>query len=130
MERPGKPRRTWRAKFRDAFRGLKLGVRGHSSFCIHFFFAVLAVAACSVLGCSRIEWCLIAGCIGAVFTTELVNSALETLFRGLDEANKRSVRGCLDIAAAAVLVAALTSVVVGSIIFVAKLRALLDGVSG
>ena len=37
--------RRWRDKFREALRGVKLGVRGHSSFSVHFFFAALAVTA-------------------------------------------------------------------------------------
>jgi hypothetical protein len=42
---PSATRRSWRAKFAAAFRGLKLGVRGHSSFFVHFFFAALVLAA-------------------------------------------------------------------------------------
>ena len=39
-----KERRRWRDKFREAIRGVKLGVRGHSSFFVHFFFAAMALA--------------------------------------------------------------------------------------
>ena len=60
--RPKKPRR-WRDKFREAFRGVKRGVRGHSSFSVHFFFAALAVTAALVLECDRVEWCLVVGCV-------------------------------------------------------------------
>ena len=43
------PRRSWRDKFKVAFRGLKLGIRGHSSFSVHFFFAALVVGpACRI----------------------------------------------------------------------------------
>jgi len=51
-----KPRRSWRGKFADAFRGIKLGVRGHSSFFVHFFFTGLAVAFAVALECSLVEW--------------------------------------------------------------------------
>src|SRR6266436_7605388 len=129
MASTGKPRRSWRAKFRDAWRGIKRGVRGHSSFYVHFFFAVLAVAAGLVLRCNRIDWCLIAGCIGFVFVTELFNSAMETMFHGLDEATKSRMKGCLDIAAGAVLVAAITAVAIGMVVFVPKLRVLLDALT-
>jgi diacylglycerol kinase len=115
-----RPRRYWRAKFGHALSGIKLGVRGHSSFCVHFFFAALAVAAAVVLGCEPVEWCLVWGCIGFVLTAELVNSAIETLFRGLDEATRERVWPCLDIAAGAVLVASLTAVVVAAFIFIPK----------
>src|SRR6059036_542866 len=75
-----KPRRLWRDKFRDAFRGLKLGIRGHSSFSVHFFFAALALVAALVMRCDRVEWCILLGCIGLVLTAELFNSAVETIF--------------------------------------------------
>src|SRR5262249_9836879 len=84
-DRP-RPRRSWVFKFRCAFRGLKLGIRGHSSFSVHFFFAALVIVAALVLRCDVLEWCVLLGCIGLVMTAELFNSAIETLFRGLDEA--------------------------------------------
>ncbi|MFN4261857.1 MAG: diacylglycerol kinase [Gemmataceae bacterium] len=116
-----KPRRPWSGKFGDALRGLKLGIRGHSSFCVHFFFAALVIAAAIVLTCDLLEWCLLLGCIGLVLTAELFNSAIETLFRGLDEAAKARVAGCLDIAAGAVLLASGTALVVGLLVFVPRL---------
>ena len=81
---PRRRRRPWRAKFKDAFRGLKLGIRGHSSFCVHFFSSVLVLAAGLILRCAVLEWCALIGCIGLVLTAELFNSAVETLVHGLD----------------------------------------------
>jgi diacylglycerol kinase len=117
-ETPAPPApRPWRHKFGDACRGLKLGIRGHSSFSVHFFFAALVVAAAIVLHCSLEQWCLLLGCIGFVLTAELFNSAVETLFRGLDEATKARVWPCLDIAAGAVLLASITAAIIGAVIF-------------
>jgi diacylglycerol kinase len=115
-----KPRR-WRDKFREAVRGVKRGVRGHSSFSVHFFCAALAVAAAAALECDHWEWCLVLGCIGMVVTAELFNSSIETLFRGLEPEARDRVYGCLDIAAGAVLVAGLTAASIGAIIFGRKL---------
>jgi diacylglycerol kinase len=119
------PRRRWRAKFGVAFRGIKLGIRGQSSFFVHFFFAALALAAAIVLRCDAVEWCLLVGCIGFVLATELFNSALETLFRGLDETTKQRVWPSLDIAAGAVLLASIVAIVIGAVIFAPKLAAFL-----
>jgi diacylglycerol kinase len=119
-----RPRRSWHHKFRDAFRGLKLGIRGHSSFFVHFFFAALVLAAGMVLRCGALEWCLLLGCIGIVFTAELFNSAIETVLRGLDEPTKPGVRACLDIAAGAVLLASIVDAIIGSIIFLGRLMEL------
>lgn len=120
-----KPRRKWRAKFDDAFRGLKLGIRGHSSFFVHFFFTALVICAGLVFGCTVIEWCLLLACIGGVLTAELFNSAIETLVRVLDESTRQRCKPILDIAAGAVLLASGTALVIGSILFVSKLHAIL-----
>lgn len=116
-----KVRRRWRDKFREAFRGVKRGVRGHSSFSVHFFFAVVAVAAAVALECDHWEWGLVLGCVGFVITAELFNSSIETLFRGLEPEARDRVYPCLDIAAGAVLVAGLTAAAVGAVIFGRKL---------
>jgi diacylglycerol kinase len=122
-----RPRRTWGDKFRDALRGLKFGIRGHSSFFVHFFVATLVVAAGVVLKSTLVEWCLLLGCIGLVLTAELFNSAVETLFRGLsDDAQERTWR-CLDIAAGAVLLASVTAAVIGCLVFAPKVASLIGG---
>ena len=121
-ERPArkKPRR-WRDKFREAIRGVKRGVRGQSSFSVHIFCAVGAIAAAGALECDHYEWCIVLGCVGMVVTAELINSSIETLFRGLEQEARDRVYGCLDIAAGAVLVAGLTAAAIGTIIFGRKL---------
>ena len=112
-----RPRRPWRAKFGDSLRGLKLGIRGHSSFFVHFFVAAFVLAAAIVLRCSLEQWCILLLCIGLVLTAELFNSAVETLFRGLDEATRERAWPALDIAAGAVLLASLFAAAVGIAIF-------------
>jgi diacylglycerol kinase len=116
-----RPRRPWREKFRAAFRGLKLGVRGHSSFAVHFFFTALVLVAAGIFLRDPLEWCLLLGCIGMVLTAELFNSAIETLFRGLDEATRARTWSALDIAAGAVLLASLFAAAIGGIIFLRHL---------
>ncbi len=131
-ELPRRPRgpRRWRDKFREAARGVKLGVRGHSSFSVHFFFAALVLAAAAVLGLDAWEWCVVLLCVGGVLTCELVNSAVETLFHGLDDESKGRITGCLDIAAGAVLVASLTAAAVGTLVFTRKLLTLFHVIGG
>jgi diacylglycerol kinase len=121
---PKKPPRPWRHKFGDAFRGMKFGIRGHSSFSVHFFFAAVVVAAALALRCHLEQWALLLGCIGLVLTAELFNSAIETLFHGLDEATKQRVWPCLDIAAGAVLLASITAALIGTAIFLRQLEVL------
>src|SRR5262245_21095590 len=118
-------RKPWRDKFRAALRGMKLGVRGHSSFAVHFFFAALVIAAGFVLLHTAVEWCVILGCIGLVLVAELFNSAIETMFRALDESARERAWPALDIAAGAVLLASLFAAVLGCVVFIPKLAALL-----
>ena len=125
LDVPRRRRRPWRDKFRFALRGLKVGVRGHSSFAVHFFFAALTIAGAVVLGCSLEQWGLLLLCIGLVLTAELFNSAIETLFRGLDEAARERCWRCLDIAAGAVLLASLIAILVGGLVFLHRLADLL-----
>jgi diacylglycerol kinase len=121
---PHRDARPWRAKFGNAFRGLKVGVRGHSSFFVHFFIAAMVIAAATVLGCSLLEWCILFLCIGLVLAAELFNSAIETLFRHLDEKTKSRAHACLDIAAGAVLVACIAAAIVGTMVFLPHIAAL------
>jgi diacylglycerol kinase len=117
---PRRYRRRWSDKFRAAFRGMKVGIRGHSSFSVHFFFAVMVLIAALVLGCDKVEWCILLGCIGLVLTAELFNSAIEILFRGLDEATRERAWPALDVAAGAVLMASITAAVIGAVVFLSK----------
>ena len=114
-------RHSWRKKFAVAFRGIKIGVRGHSSFFVHFFVAAGVLLAAIVFGCNLLEWCLLLGCIGLVLTAELFNSAIETLFRGLDEDTRERAWPALDIAAGAVLLVSIAATVIGSLVFLRQL---------
>ena len=123
---PAKRKRGWGAKFADAFHGLKFGIQGQASFFVHFFMAALVLAAATVLRCSVSDWITLLFCIGLVLTAELFNSAIEALFHGMDERTKARSYRCLDIAAAAVLLACITSVIVGGLVFFHRLAELLE----
>lgn len=118
---PTKRERGWLEKFREAFRGLKLGIRGQSSFAVHFFFTAMVLVTATVLECNWIEWSLLVCCIGFVLIAELINSSIETLFHGLDAETKNRLVGVLDISAGAVLMASITAAIIGAIVFGQKL---------
>ena len=109
--------RNWVAKFRCAFRGAKLGVRGQSSFFIHFFMAAAVIVAGVVLNVTPTEWYILILCIAVVLTAEMFNSAIESLARAMTHEENPHVGGALDIGSAAVLVASIGAALVGSIIF-------------
>jgi len=93
--------RTWWEKFRDAFIGLRLGVRGQSSFFVHVSAAMVVIAVAAVLGCTLIEWCLLLLCIAGVLTTEMLNSALESMAKAITEDYNPHLAVALDVGSAA-----------------------------
>lgn len=108
--------RSWRSKFADAFRGVKLGVRGQSSFCVHFFIAAAVIAAGVAMRCSLVEWCLLVMAITGVLAAEMLNSALEALAKSITKDIEPHIGAALDIGSAAVLLAAIGAAVVGAIV--------------
>jgi diacylglycerol kinase len=119
------PERSWAERFRDAFRGIKAGVRGQSSFFVHFFVAAAVIAAATVLQVDLCEWCLLVLCIAGVMTAEMFNSSLESMAKAITGERDPHLGNSLDIAAAAVLVASIGAAIIGTIIFTHRLGVLL-----
>ena len=117
--------RTWWAKFRDALIGLKLGVRGQSSFFVHVFAAAAVIVVATVLGCTLVEWCLLLLCIAGVLTAEMLNSALESMAKAITEEHNPHLAVALDVGSAAVLLASTAAATVGTLIFTHRLGLLL-----
>lgn len=87
--------------------------------------AVVLAAACGLwLEIAAWEWCAVALSSGLVWTAELLNTAIEVLADRVSTAREEAIKRVKDVAAAAVLMAALAALVVGLIIFAPKLWAL------
>jgi diacylglycerol kinase len=114
--RTSPPQRGWIRKFGDAFRGLRLGVAGQSSFAVHAVVATAVVACGWFLEVSRIEWCLLVLSISLVLAIEMINSALESLAPAIRDEHDPRIGAVLDIASGAVLLASIGAAVVGIII--------------
>jgi diacylglycerol kinase len=119
------PQRSWSSKFRDAFRGLKAGVRGQSTFFVHYFATAAVIAAAAVLRVDLYEWCMLLLCITAVLVAEMFNSALESMAKAITGQSDPHLGNSLDIGAAAVLVASIGASIVGAIIFGNRIGCLL-----
>jgi diacylglycerol kinase len=121
--REPKPR-TWYEKFRDAFRGVRTGMRGQSSFQVHVTVAVVVIVAAALLHCTLAEWCILALCIGGVLTAEMINSAMEYLAKAVDDNHNPHLGDALDTGSAAVLFASLAAAVVGAMVLISRVIAL------
>lgn len=124
-EEPRRPDRPWGEKFNDAFRGLRQGIRGESSFFAHFFITAAVILTASVLDVALAEWCLLIICIIIVLVAEMINTALESLARAITDEPNPHVGGALDVGSAAVLLAAIGAAVVGAIVLFNALARLL-----
>jgi diacylglycerol kinase len=118
--------RTWYQKFRDAFRGVRSGTRGQSSFQVHLAVAAATIATATFLHCDLPQWCILLLCIGGVLTAEMFNSALEHFAKVIDKEHNPELGEALDTASAAVLFASLGAAVVGGIIFVSRIVILIN----
>jgi diacylglycerol kinase len=107
--------------FKFAFRGLCLLLKNEHNSRIHFLAAIAAISMGIVLKINPVEWSLLVLAIGIVFLTELLNTSLETLADIINPEWNESIRKVKDYAAAAVLISAIISVVVGLIIFIPKI---------
>ena len=107
--------------FKFAFNGLWLLLKNEHNARIHILAAIVAVAMGIILKINPYEWSLLIIVIGIVFLTELLNSSLETLADIVNPEWNEKIRNVKDYAAAAVLISAITSIIVGAIIFIPKI---------
>lgn len=107
--------------FKPAIDGLKWFLANEHNVRVHIFLSFCAVTSGLYLHISNNEWVAICICIGLVISLEAANSAIEKLV-DLVSPEKNQLAGLVkDLAAAAVLVASITSLAVAIIIFFPKL---------
>ena len=108
-------------RLKHAFQGWVYFFRKETNGQIQAVVALLVVAAGFVFQLAANEWPWILLCIGMVLSLEMVNTAIETLADRLHPEKHPEIKIVKDVAAGAVLWAAVISVIVGLIIFLPKL---------
>jgi len=116
----------FRAAFRNAFLGFHYALSTEKNLKRHFAAGILAVAAGLILQISLIEWCIILLTINTVIVAELLNTALEYTVDIASPEKREMARRAKDVSAAAVLVTASCSVIVGLLIYLPKILPLVD----
>jgi diacylglycerol kinase (ATP) len=126
---PSAPRRAASRfdSFRHAFAGCLYMLRTQHNAWIHACATVAVTAMGLWLGLSRWEWVTIVLVIGLVWMAEFVNTALEAVVDLASPDLHPLAKVGKDVAAAAVLVGAITSVIVGLLILGPPLWARLFG---
>lgn len=90
---------------------------------IHFLATILVVSAGFYFGISKVEWILIVMCVAAVLSLEALNTAIEYLTDLISPEHQPLAGRAKDVAAAAVLLAAIGAVVVALLIFFPRIKA-------
>jgi diacylglycerol kinase len=105
------------ATFRYALQGFAHTIRTQRSMRVHIAAAVLVTLAGVAVRLERVEWAIIAICVGLVLSSELINTALEAVVDLVSPEFDPKAKVAKDAAAAAVFVFAVISVIVGALIF-------------
>lgn len=103
--------------FQYAFEGFKPVLKGQKNMHIHILAAVVVVCAGLYFDITLAEWLAITCVIGFVWVCEFFNSAIETLANVVSPDFNKHIKQVKDISAAAVLISAITAVIVGVIVF-------------
>ncbi|MBX2926213.1 MAG: diacylglycerol kinase family protein [Saprospiraceae bacterium] len=112
--------------FRYAFNGLADVFRTQANMRIHAAAAAAAICLGLFFKITAVEWCMVALAIGMVLLAEVFNTAIEYL-TDLASPDMHPLAGkAKDAAAAAVLIAAAVSAVIGCIIFLPHFVRLLN----
>lgn len=110
-----------RNSFKYAIQGIKSSLKTEQNLKVHFIIVIITIIAGIILKLSCMEWIICLMLFGFVITLELLNTAIEvTVDIAMPEKNEKA-KLAKDIAAGAVLVSAITSMIVGLIIFIPKI---------
>ena len=120
-ERLRPPEGLWRrrvASFGHAGRGVWSALRSEVHLRFHAVATVVVIGLGFYSGLSRLEWALVALSVACVWAAELMNTALEALTDLVSPAYHPLAGKAKDVAAGAVLLAALGALVVGALVFI------------
>jgi undecaprenol kinase len=107
--------------FVTGYVGLSHALGSEQNMRIHFAIAVCVIAAGCFFTLTAVEWIAITFCIGLVISAECMNTAMERIADRVSLEKHPLIKQAKDCSSAGVLVLAMTSAVVGGIVFIPKL---------
>ncbi|NMA64949.1 MAG: diacylglycerol kinase family protein [Clostridiaceae bacterium] len=103
--------------FKNAINGICKAVKSERNLIIHIVATVIVVTAGIIFRIDLFRWICLTLVIGFVLVSELLNTAIEKLTDMVTTEYSEQARKVKDIGAAAVLISAVISVIVGILIF-------------
>ena len=110
--------------FRFAIKGIKNLIINEHNARIHLTALLVVIGLGLFFKLELMEWVAITIVSGIVILTELINTAIENLADIVEPKWNEKIGKIKDYSAGAVLVAAIVSIIVGSVIFIPKFMAL------
>lgn len=104
--------------FKYALEGILAALKQEPNLKFHLLFAVLVIILSFILKISQNDWVKIVILSGFVISLELTNTAIERVVDEFVDLKHPGAKLAKDISAGAVLVAAITAVIAGLIIFI------------
>lgn len=124
-DRNHKKKITLIRSFYYAISGITSAIRSERNLRIHLILSLLVIFLGFAFSITSIEWLIIVLVLGGMLCSELMNSAIERVVDLATEDYHPLAKQAKDIAAGAVLLFAITSVVVGMIIFGPRILSIL-----
>jgi diacylglycerol kinase (ATP) len=116
-----KPQGTLLQSFNFAFQGLVTAVRHQRNMRIHLLLGFVVLIISVFLNLSRLQLAIVFVSVAFVFITELLNSAIEAVVDMVTDEFDPRAKAAKDLAAGAVLVAAINALVVAYLILADRL---------
>lgn len=104
-----------------ALQGMKQFISHDRNGQIQTVIGITAITLGCIVSISSYQWVLVLFCIGLVISLEMINSAIERYCDLVTTDFHPRIKTIKDVAAGAVLVASITSLVIGLIIFIPAL---------
>lgn len=112
---------SFRSSLRFALTGVRYAFQHERNFRIHLCLGVLALALAAGLRISWVEWLFVVTAIASVLVLEIVNTIFELLVDLLQPRIHDYAGAIKDLTAAAVLIASVSALIVGVIIFLPRI---------
>jgi len=106
--------------FKYALVGIKQILK-QQNFCLMILLAILTLILAWLLKISYLEWLIIILLIGLVLSLEIFNTTVEELLDFINPDSSPKVKMIKDLSAGAVLIACLSALAIGLLIFLPKL---------
>ena len=103
--------------FKYAFQGIAAALKEEPKLIFHLLTGLIVLIISFILGISRQDWTIIIFLIGFVIAVELTNTAIEAVVDQFTDQIHPGAKLAKDISAGAVLIAAITSAIIGIMVF-------------